>query len=103
MQNKSYRKSQLLTRLKISVYAAEAMWNATNMVHMTIRSEETQVMIFHAGKVQADRKHAKSIIGAVLGQMNQTIENFDNEFLDLIRAIMRYAKTKNLPSWNKHT
>jgi hypothetical protein len=85
------------------VYAAEAMWNATNMVHMIIRSEETQAMIFHAWKVQADRKQTKSIIGAVLGQMNQTIENFDNEFSDLIRAIMRYAKTKSLPSWNKHT
>jgi hypothetical protein len=95
--------SQLLARLRIFVYAAKAMCNSANMIDMTICSEKTQAMIFHAWNVQDDRKQTKSIIGAVLGQMNQTIENFDNEFLDLIRSTMRYAKTKSLPSWNKHT
>jgi len=46
--------------------------------------EETQAMIFHARKVQADRKQTKNIISAVLGQTNQIVENFDNEFPDVI-------------------
>jgi hypothetical protein len=47
-------------------------------------------MVFAAGKVFADRKQARNIIRVVLGQRNQTIENFDDEFCGSISAAAEF-------------